>query len=122
LIGDDAAACVDSTGVGDPIVEDCNATAGGVHGFKFTATSKQQIMEGLAAVLQRREVTFPAGWLRNELDAFEYVYTQSGVRYSAPEGLHDDGVCALALAVHCKTTHRPVRLFGGACYAPPPGR
>ena len=26
-------------------------------------------------------------------------YTRTGVRYSAPSGLHDDGVCALALAV-----------------------
>jgi len=33
-----------------------------------------------------------------ELEAFEYVYTRTGVRYSAPEGLHDDCVCSLALA------------------------
>jgi hypothetical protein len=35
-----------------------------------------------------------------ELETFEYEYTRTGVRYSAPEGLHDDCVCALALAVH----------------------
>jgi hypothetical protein len=34
-----------------------------------------------------------------ELEEFGYEYTRTGVRYSAPEGLHDDTVCALALAV-----------------------
>jgi len=36
--------------------------------------------------------------LAAECEAFEYVYTRTGVRYSGPEGMHDDGVCALALA------------------------
>ena len=39
----------------------------------------------------------------DELETFEYVYTRTGVRYSAPDGLHDDCVCALALAVHART-------------------
>lgn len=30
---------------------------------------------------------------------FEYDYTRGGVRYSAPHGVHDDCVMALALAV-----------------------
>ena len=32
------------------------------------------------------------------LEEFEFEYTRTGVRYCAPVGLHDDGVCALALA------------------------
>jgi len=32
------------------------------------------------------------------LEAFEYAATRTGVRYGAPQGLHDDAVCALALA------------------------
>jgi hypothetical protein len=97
LIGDNGA-LVDSTGVGDPVVEDLQRECGGVRGFKFSSSSKQQLMEGLAADVQRRSFTFPDGWLTAEMEAFEYTYTASGVRYSAPEGLHDDGVCALALA------------------------
>ncbi|HYX00497.1 MAG TPA: hypothetical protein VE963_00330, partial [Reyranella sp.] len=27
--------------------------------------------------------------------------SRTGVHYSAPEGMHDDGVCALALAWYC---------------------
>jgi hypothetical protein len=50
---------VDSTGVGDPIVEDLCRASANVEGFKFTATSKQQLMEGLAADVQRGEVAHP---------------------------------------------------------------
>jgi hypothetical protein len=94
----DTPALVDSTGVGDPIVEDLARECGRVEGFKFTSATKQQIMEGLAADTQRRAYTLPEGWLSGEMEAFEYIYHAGGVRYSAPEGLHDDGVCALALA------------------------
>lgn len=91
---------IDSTGVGDPILEDIARQRPNVEGLKFTSTSKQQLMEGLAAAIQRGEVGFPDGWLRNELDSFEYDYRPGGgVRYSAPGGLHDDGVCGIALAV-----------------------
>ena len=102
-----ARALIDSTGVGDPIVEQLTAKCGGlVEGFKFTSQSKQQIMEGLAAAIHQSRVTFPEGQLVNELESFEYEYTKTGVRYSAPEGLHDDGVCALALAVQAMAQPR----------------
>lgn len=92
-------ALVDATGVGDPIVESLQADLPNVEGFVFSSRSKQQIMEGLALAIQHGEIVIPDGWLRNELEAFEYEYTRTQVRYSAPEGMHDDGVCALALAV-----------------------
>lgn len=114
-IVDEVPALVDSTGNGDPIVEDLIRERRNIVGFKFTSTSKQQIMEGLAAAIHRRETTFPKGWLVNELEAFEFVYTQGGVKYSAPEGLHDDGVCALALAQKMKddTFHNRVSIDTG---------
>ncbi|GAG10318.1 unnamed protein product, partial [marine sediment metagenome] len=46
----------------------------------------------------------------NELEAFEYEYTRTGVRYSAPEGLNDDCVCALALVNHHFRDSGPPRL------------
>jgi hypothetical protein len=106
---------LDSTGVGDPIVEDIQRERYTARGFKFTSTSKQQLMEGLAAAIQRREVAFPAGWLVNELEAFEYEYRPGGVRYSAPTGLHDDGVCALALAVQMKAEAARMRFEVESC-------
>ncbi len=96
---DNTPALVDSTGVGDPVVESLQRGGGNYEGFKFTAPSKQQLMEGLAVAIQQREITYPEGPIVDELEAFEYVYTRTGVRYSAPEGLHDDCVVGLALAV-----------------------
>jgi len=99
-------ALIDSTGVGDPIVEDLCRACSWVEGFKFSSTSKQQLMEGLAAAFHRSEVAIPTGWLVDECESFEFEYRPGGVRYSAPEGLHDDGVCALALAVRRLTDLR----------------
>lgn len=106
-------AIVDSTGVGDPIVERLQRSGLSVRSFKFTAPSKQQIMEGLAASIQGGEVGFPVGAIRNELETFEYEITRTGVRYSAPEGLHDDCVCALALAVSGMRRCQPLKVYDG---------
>lgn len=91
---------VDSTGVGDPIVERLQKRRRNVfEGYKFSASSKQKLMEGLAVAIQSKQIRIPDGPIRAELELFEYVYTRTGVRYSAPEGYHDDCVVALALAV-----------------------
>lgn len=93
-------AFVDSTGAGDPIIEALQKNGGrNFTGFKFSSTSKQQLMEGLAVAIQSLDVRYPDGVIVSELEVFEYEYTRTGVRYSAPEGLHDDAVIALALAV-----------------------
>ena len=98
---------VDATGVGDPIVERLQALAPGqFEGFKFSATSKQQLMEGLAVAIQKHEVRYPDGPIKNELRDFEYVYTRTGVRYAAPPGFHDDCVDALALALSARGSVR----------------
>jgi hypothetical protein len=93
-----AAIKIDSTGVGDPITEDIQRERGDVHSFKYTSTSKQQLMEGLAAAIHQRKVIYPEGTIRAELESFEYQMTGTGVKYTAPPGLHDDCVNALALA------------------------
>lgn len=89
---------VDSTGVGDPIVEDLQRQRPNITGFKYNQTSKQQLMEGLQAAIQQRKITFPEGLITAELEQFEYEYTRTGVKYTAPPGMHDDCVNALALA------------------------
>lgn len=89
---------VDSTGVGDPIVEDLQRQRPNVFGEKFTSWGKQQLMEGLQVAIQQRKITFPEGVITNELESFEYEFTRTGVKYGAPVGMHDDTVMALALA------------------------
>ena len=98
-------ALVDSTGVGDPIVDLLQKMPGTrFEGYHFTNMSKQQLMEGLAIAIQSRAVRYPEGVLSQELEQFQYEYTRTGVRYAAPEGYNDDCVVALALAVMCKGT------------------
>ena len=97
-------ALVDSTGVGDAVVEQLQAKCPLVEGYKFTSLSKQQLMEGLASAIHQKRVTYPEGPIVAELEAFEYEYTRNGVRYTAPEGMHDDCVDSLALAMRCLTT------------------
>jgi hypothetical protein len=100
-------ALVDSTGVGDVVLESLQKDGrSNFQGFKFTSPSKQQLMEGLAVAIQKQEIGFPEGVITNELESFEYEYTRTGVRYSAPSGMHDDAVCALALAV--SVSNQPV--------------
>ena len=97
---------IDSTGVGDAITEDLQKDFNSMTGFKYTASSKQQLMEGLAAAIQQGEITFPEGAIKDELEIFEYVYTATGVRYNAPQGFHDDCVNALALCNKCRIDNR----------------
>lgn len=90
----------DSTGVGDAVVEAIQRGGCPMDGLAFTAKSKQSLMQRLAAAIQNRQVAFPEGVIRSELETFTYEYTAHGVRYTAPDGLHDDAVMALALAVY----------------------
>ena len=89
---------VDATGVGDPVSEMLINRGSALTPFVFTSSSKQSIMEGLAAAIQRGSVGIVDGVLRHELELYEYIPARLGVRYSAPSGAHDDAVCALALA------------------------
>lgn len=88
---------IDSTGVGDPVVEDIQRIKSDVVGFKYSSQSKQQIMESLAVAIQQSEIWFPEEYV-DELECFEFEYTRTGVRYTAPQGVHDDCVNSLALA------------------------
>ena len=94
--------CMDSTGLGDPLVEDLQVAGFPVEGFKFTNTTKRQIIENLAMGIERGEITFPdIPELVNELNIFTFEQLPSGlIRYAAPSGMHDDIVIALGLAYH----------------------
>jgi phage FluMu gp28-like protein len=89
---------IDSTGVGDPIVEQLQREGMDVESFKFTSQSKQEIMLGLQVAIHQERIHYPDGIIKEELEIFEYQYSSHGVKYSAPSGFHDDTVCALALA------------------------
>lgn len=104
----------DSTGLGDPIVEDLKARGlniGGEdgRGFKFTEISRQNLLNNLAILLEQDKIKIPDDeGLIAELEAFQYTLTENGkIKVKVPEGLHDDRVMSLALSVYGATT--PVR-------------
>lgn len=124
-------ALIDSTGVGDPIVERLQKARPGVfEGYHFTQPSKQKLMEGLAVSIHKQEVCHPAApevgagstgdvaHLELELESFEFTYGKTGTSYSAPEGFNDDCVCAYALAnQHKAHAKMPMKISRAALQA-----
>lgn len=97
-------AIIDSTGVGDPIFDDL-ISYGNMHNlvsYKFHKSSKLQLIQSLILAIENEYIKFPKyPELINELEVFEYKLTATGhYQYSAPSGMHDDCVIALALTWH----------------------
>lgn len=88
---------VDETGVGDPVIGDLMEYGRNYSGFRFSNSSKQTIMTGVRNDIQEGQIEFSDPQLKDELDSFTYDFKNGLIFYGAPEGLHDDGVCALAL-------------------------
>lgn len=91
---------IDSTGVGEPLYDDLVNVGMTVEGYKFTNTSKAELIRGLSLAMDNGEIYYPnIDYLINELEVFGYEITPMGnIRYNAPEGFHDDAVISLALA------------------------
>lgn len=92
---------LDSTGVGDPILEDLTRVGLAVQGVLMTAPEKRRLIDGLSIALEQEQVRFPQiDQLINELKAYQYDTTKSGnIKSAAPVGFYDDCVVALALCV-----------------------
>ncbi|HLS53202.1 MAG TPA: terminase family protein [Tissierellaceae bacterium] len=89
---------IDSTGVGDVIVEELQKEMSNIEGFKFTGSSKPQLILSLIKSIEEGKVKYTED-LVDELSVFEYKLGVSGhVKYEAMSGYHDDKVIALALA------------------------
>jgi hypothetical protein len=83
-----------------------------VREFTTSNASKQNIIEGLMLALEQRKLKIlndPV--LISELQAFESTKLPGGgLRYAAPQGMHDDCVMALALAWDAVDSYTPVRV------------
>lgn len=101
---------MDSLNVGASIGDDLRAMGLRVEDFKATGTvspdwrkrgSKELLIERLSTFLQEVNIKIPPiEEIINELESFGYVISDKGnIQYSAPQGLHDDCVTSLALAV-----------------------
>jgi len=99
---------VDMTGVGDYIVEDMkNAGIPGVEGVKFTLETKMKIATHLKELMVEGRLKIPYDPdLIAELNIERFELTKDGkIKFSHPEGTHDDGFWSLALA--CYASRQP---------------
>jgi len=100
--------CVDQTGA-EFFVEDLKKVVRvPVEGVMLTVPSKQEVLGHLRIVMQAGKLFYPYDPdLLNEITAERYELTKSEqIHFSHPEGTHDDGLWALALAVYA-TRHAP---------------
>ncbi|MBI1853414.1 MAG: hypothetical protein HYR85_23995 [Planctomycetes bacterium] len=117
----------DTTGQGEPIYEALCKTGMYVEPYTFTSKSKAALVDNLAMMLEKRELTLPradlCAELVDELESFEYSVTDNGnVRTGAPGGYHDDTVVALALGCWGVRAIQPMGVRFGVSYrARPPG-
>jgi hypothetical protein len=92
---------IDSTGLGDPIVERIQNYGVMVSPYKISGnTAKRQLIDKLRVNIENATISFPMiPILKKELEAYEYEVGDNGmVKFSAPTGQHDDCVISLALA------------------------
>jgi len=99
-------AVVDATGVGDPIAEDLINQGINVEPFKFTELSKRELLTHLSILLEQDKIKIPKDEdLLAELDAIQWGLSDNGkTKITTVEGMTDDRVMSLALAVWGKST------------------
>jgi hypothetical protein len=93
---------IDSTGVGDPIYEDLARAGLRIEGFKFTEQSRKDLLNNLAIKIEQTKIRIPDNQtLKDELLSFHWELKGEGgkTKLVVPDGLHDDCVMSLALAV-----------------------
>lgn len=93
---------IDATGLGVRPAEELQERGGHYMPITFSQKVKQTLLEGLAVAIQNGTITITDPITKDEMDSYEYEYTRTGVKYTAPEGMHDDCVIALALANYAK--------------------
>ena len=90
----------EANAMGEPLIEALQRDGLPVTAFRTTNASKAEAIEALALAFEKGELRIlPDMVLVGELQAYEAERLPSGLlRYSAPHGLHDDCVMALAIA------------------------
>lgn len=92
---------MDSTGVGDPIVDDLIDRGVEIEPYQFTEKSRKELLTNLQIVLEQNRIKIPNDKrLIAELKSMQYVLSDRGkLKIQVPEGMHDDMIMSLALAV-----------------------
>jgi hypothetical protein len=93
---------IDSTGVGDPILEDLEMQGYDVIGINFSGQNKPNMVKLLSKDLEKAHAfVLDDEFVNAEFQAYTMTVTPGGrYTYSAPEGMHDDVVSAKMLQHH----------------------
>lgn len=105
---------IDMTGVGEYIVEDMkNAGITATEGIKFTQETKEKMATFLKQSMIEKRLKIPYdSHLIAELNVERFQLTKDGkIKFSHPEGTHDDRFWALALALTATRTEPTPKLW-----------
>ena len=87
--------------MGGPLVERLQTEGLPVNGFTTTASTKHDMMTALEGAFDRKDISVLNDPIQTmELSSFERKERAGLPAYSAPDGMHDDTVIALALALY----------------------
>lgn len=92
---------IDSTGVGEPVYDDLYARKINVEPFRFNQKSRMDLLRNLQILLEQDRIKIPDDpILIAELKSMQYTLSTAGnLTVQVPDGLHDDCIMSLALAV-----------------------
>ena len=99
-----AQAQVEINSIGDVLFENLKKLYPNIHPFLTSSSSKQNIIEDLIYATNELKVSLPTealfSPLYQELKLFTYEYSMKtrNIKYSAPQGAHDDTIMSLAIA------------------------
>lgn len=101
---------IEDNSIGQPVIDHLRGRGLTIVPFHTSATTKMPLIQALQAAFEHDEIKILNDPIQvGELQAYEGRRTASGYSYSAPAGMHDDTVMALALAWHAVAA--PVSLF-----------
>ena len=92
---------IDSTGVGDPVVEDLQQRGVRLEPMKFTEATRKDLLTNLSILMEQKKVKLLNNEiLKDELSYFQYEMSDRGkLKIKVPDNLHDDTVFGTALSV-----------------------
>ena len=99
-----ASTLIEVNSIGDVIYEQIKQRHSNTHPFTTTSKSKNEIIEGLILDVNEQSISIPSKQLfpplQHEMEIFTYDYNPKtrSVRYTHPNGMHDDTVISLALS------------------------
>ncbi|MEJ5092792.1 hypothetical protein GEO21_22370 [Sphingobacterium faecium] len=90
---------IDSTGVGDPILDDLKLSVPNIKGFKFNTQSKQNLIKEFIKAVEIGAIKYTQA-VADEMNVYTYKYNPvtGHCKYGSQESYHDDIVTACALA------------------------